>query len=456
LLAAGAILHVQTAAPEFFLLPVTWSGLWGVTRNPWNTKYTPGGSSGGSAASLSAGMATLAIGSDMGGSIRIPAALNGIYGGKPSYGRIASPDASALVPHASPGPLARDARDMVLLQNVMTGPAPGCPAVLRPAITLPLTSASAKELRVAVSLDQGWATLEDDVRKSCLAAVKCLESAGAKCEEIELELGTDDGQLRTAIEKALFSTAIGGDLAELDAEDKRLTSYARRFVKLASEMRPVDSRDAAEEALRMYRILDELVFGRGYDALITATVATTKVVADFDPTQNSLIVSGRPVDRYAGWFLTSIFSLLNWMPVVNVPASLCENGVPCWSSNRVSAIRRCGSGGGGMSVFGGRQADTLRSGIHLAQIAQRRIANRRRRNGDMRGCHSPTFSFAAIPDLAKVGERLLRPASRRPEWRASLRRTVLASSTRPGRDGIRRFGIVFARHVGFRDGNSGK
>jgi amidase len=329
LLAAGAILHVQTAAPEFFLLPVTWSGLWGVTRNPWNTKYTPGGSSGGSAASLSAGMATLAIGSDMGGSIRIPAALNGIYGGKPSYGRIASADASSLVPHASPGPLARDARDMVLLQNVMTGPAPGCPAVLHPAITLPLTSAFAKDLRLAVSLDQGWATLEGDVCECCLDAVKCLESAGAKVEEIDLDLGTDDRQLRTAIEKALFSTAIGGDLAELDAEDKRLTSYARRFVKLASEMRPVDSRDAAEEALRMYRILDELVFGRGYDALITATVATTKVVADFDPTQNSLIVSGRPVDRYAGWFLTSIFSLLNWMPVVNVPAGLCENGVPC-------------------------------------------------------------------------------------------------------------------------------
>jgi amidase len=136
LLEAGAILHVQTTAPELYLIALTWSDLWGVTRNPWNPDCTPGGSSGGSATALAAGMTTLAIGSDMGGSIRIPCALTGLYGSKPAYGRIASPDPSALVPHASPGPLARDFRDLVLLQNVMSGPAPECPAVLRPKLEL--------------------------------------------------------------------------------------------------------------------------------------------------------------------------------------------------------------------------------------------------------------------------------------------------------------------------------
>src|SRR3954454_14107999 len=156
LLAAGAVLHAQTTAPELFLLGVTWSNLWGVTRNPWNLECTPGGSSGGSAAALAAGMATLAIGSDMGGSIRIPCALNGLYGSKPAYGRIASPDPSALVPHASPGPVARDFRDMVMLQNIMSGPAPGCPAVLRPKLELPLEYAR-KPRKLALSIDQSWA-----------------------------------------------------------------------------------------------------------------------------------------------------------------------------------------------------------------------------------------------------------------------------------------------------------
>src|SRR5438874_12356608 len=152
LLAAGAVLHVQTTAPEFFLVGVTWSELWGITRNPWNRTCTPGGSSGGSAASLSAGMATLAVGSDMGGSIRIPSALNGLYGAKPAYGRIASPDPSALVPHASPGPLARHARDLVLLHNVMCGPAEGCPAVVSPRLELPFDAPSKKDFRIALSI----------------------------------------------------------------------------------------------------------------------------------------------------------------------------------------------------------------------------------------------------------------------------------------------------------------
>ncbi|HET6375560.1 MAG TPA: amidase, partial [Methylocella sp.] len=88
LLAAGAVLHAQTTVPEFYFVPVTWSKLWGVTRNPWNLQITPGGSSGGGAASLAAGLATLAMGSDMGGSIRIPSSLCGLFGFKPPHGRV--------------------------------------------------------------------------------------------------------------------------------------------------------------------------------------------------------------------------------------------------------------------------------------------------------------------------------------------------------------------------------
>src|SRR4051794_20627120 len=206
--AEGAVLHIQTTVPEFFLLGVTWSDLWGVTRNPWNPEFTPGGSSGGSAAALAAGIATLALGSDMGGSIRIPAALNGLFGSKPAYGRIASPDPSALVPHASPGPLARDCRDMILLQNIMCGPAPGCPAVVEPKLELPLQPGTGLRWKIALCMDQGWAQIDPDVRANTLAAVKRLEAAGAVVDEVVLDLETSDSRLRETIEKALFSTAI--------------------------------------------------------------------------------------------------------------------------------------------------------------------------------------------------------------------------------------------------------
>jgi amidase len=328
LLEAGAILHVQTTAPELFLVAVTWSDLWGVTRNPWNPAYTPGGSSGGSAAALAAGMATLAIGSDMGGSVRIPCALNGLYGSKPAYGRIASPDPSALVPHSTPGALARDAESLILLQNVMTGPAPGCPAVLRPRLELPHLAPAAREFRVAVSIDQGWATIEPEVRANTLAALKFLEEAGLHIDEIKLPLETSDAQLRATIEKGLFSTAIGGDLVDLKSKKRQMTTYGRHFVTLACEMGPTDARGAAEEALRLYRIIDKCVFEKGYDALITPTIASTRIPANYDPTKDELVINGKKVDSYAGWFLTSLFSLINWMPVVSVPTGLCENNIP--------------------------------------------------------------------------------------------------------------------------------
>ena len=90
---AGAIFHARTATPEFCLLFQTHSRLWGVTRNPWNLETTPGGSSGGSAASLAAGTSTLASGSDIGGSIRQPASMCGLVGFKPPHWRERSPTA---------------------------------------------------------------------------------------------------------------------------------------------------------------------------------------------------------------------------------------------------------------------------------------------------------------------------------------------------------------------------
>ncbi len=85
LLDAGAIMHARTTTPEFSMEFFTWSRQWGVTRNPWNPAITPGGSSGGSGASLASGTSILATGSDIGGSIRVPAALNGIVGFKPIW-----------------------------------------------------------------------------------------------------------------------------------------------------------------------------------------------------------------------------------------------------------------------------------------------------------------------------------------------------------------------------------
>jgi Asp-tRNA(Asn)/Glu-tRNA(Gln) amidotransferase A subunit family amidase len=217
---------------------------------------------------------------------------------------------------------------MILLQNVMSGPAPGCPAVLpREPLTAP-QSRSGHPFRIALSMDQGWARLDTDVRANTLAAAKFLEAAGAVVNEVDLGLETTDFHLRETIEKALFSTAIGAELIDLDTKTDQMTTYGRRFVSLACAMSPLDTRDAAKEALRLYRLVEKAVFDAGYDALISPTVATTRISADYDPTIDAPVIDGKSVDPYSGWFLTSLFSLLNWMPVVTVPTGVAANNVP--------------------------------------------------------------------------------------------------------------------------------
>ncbi|MEX0304910.1 MAG: amidase family protein, partial [Leisingera sp.] len=109
ILQAGGIVHARSTTPEFSCATVTHSRRWGVTRNPWNTAMTPGGSSGGAAAALAAGSATLASGSDIAGSIRIPASCCGVAGYKPPRGRNPVDAPFNLDPYCHTGPMARTA-----------------------------------------------------------------------------------------------------------------------------------------------------------------------------------------------------------------------------------------------------------------------------------------------------------------------------------------------------------
>ena len=121
---AGGIIHARSATPEFCCAAITESRLRGITRNPWNTAFSPGGSSGGSGAALVAGMATLATGSDIGGSIRIPASFCGVVGFNPPDRRVPQMPPFNHDHYCHEGPMARTVGDCRLLDNVMAGPHP--------------------------------------------------------------------------------------------------------------------------------------------------------------------------------------------------------------------------------------------------------------------------------------------------------------------------------------------
>ena len=119
--AAGGIVHIRTATPEFCCTPYCHSRAWGVTRNPWNTQYSPGGSSGGTGAALAAGYAPIGTGSDIGGSIRIPASLSGVAGFKPPWQRVPALPPYNLDQFCHDGPMARTVADCALLEDVIAG-----------------------------------------------------------------------------------------------------------------------------------------------------------------------------------------------------------------------------------------------------------------------------------------------------------------------------------------------
>ena len=193
---AGAILHARSATPEFSCAAFTHSLLWGVTRNPWNPDYTPGGSTGGGAAALAAGTATLANGSDIGGSIRIPASACGVVGFKPTFGRVPQSPPFNLDYYCHNGPLARTVGDCRLFQNVIAGPHKADVASIRPKQRIPALDGDISGWRIAVSMDLGYFEVDSEVQRNTLAAVEVLRGLGAQVETVDLGWSRRRGESR--------------------------------------------------------------------------------------------------------------------------------------------------------------------------------------------------------------------------------------------------------------------
>ena len=186
--AQGAVFFGKTTTPEFGWKPVTDSPLTGITRNPWSLERTPGGSSGGSAAALLTGVCPLAVGTDAGGSIRIPASFCGVFGLKPTFGKVAvyPPSAFGDVSHA--GPMSRMVDDAALMLDAMKGPDP------RDWYSLPddgiayrdrVREGSLQGKRVALSPTLGYHDPTPAVREAVEHAGRVLAELGATVEQAD-------------------------------------------------------------------------------------------------------------------------------------------------------------------------------------------------------------------------------------------------------------------------------
>ena len=319
---AGGVIHIRTTTPEFCCAPYCHSRHWGVTRNPWNTEYSPGGSSGGSGAALAAGYAPLATGSDIGGSIRIPASLSGVIGFKPPWARVPALPPYNLDQYCHDGPLARTVDDCALLQDVISGRhwRDGV-ALANPPQVLGAGS-DVRGLHVALCIRLGDWPLDEGVEANTRAAAAALVAAGAIVEEVALPWTV--GQIWAAAQ-AHFATIMAAGIAAVDeAHGELLSDYTRAFA--AETNAPgLGFYEGLELEGRLWEPLGQL-FERA-DALLCPTMATSGYIAG-QPYLGSMEVGGSMVSHNILGAMTLPFNILSRCAVLSVPSGLAANGVP--------------------------------------------------------------------------------------------------------------------------------
>jgi aspartyl-tRNA(Asn)/glutamyl-tRNA(Gln) amidotransferase subunit A len=322
--AAGAIFVGRTNLPEFAWRGSTDNRLFGETRNPWDLTRTPGGSTGGGAAAVAAGLAPIALGSDGAGSIRIPAAFCGLVGLKPTFGRVPMYPAAGgneLVAHVCP--LARTVSDVALMMNAIAR------YDARDAFALPddgvdhlaacdgtLAPGNAP-LRIAWSPDLGYAPVESETREIVGSAVRAFEELGVKVEEATPQIGDPGWILRT-----LYGGAQAGAHAARPAEQKaqmdpELIAYAEASAgfTVVDHVKAVAARQQMVDTLRRF-------FER-YDLLLTPTLALPAFELGIVGPRE---VAGREV-THLGWTLCYPFNY-SGQPAISVPAGWTKNGLP--------------------------------------------------------------------------------------------------------------------------------
>lgn len=323
---AGAIVVGKTNIPEFGFTFFTTNRIYGVTRNPWDPKRTPGGSSGGSAAAVAAGMVPIATGSDDGGSIRTPAAYTGCFGLKTSFGRTPSSGLAGplpllrMHPIGVSGPLTRSVADAALYLDCVAGAHPCDPDSL-PAPDRSYLQCLQKipaRLKIAFSPTLGYAKVQNDVMHVVEKAVDCFEEMGHRVEIWQKSLPdvADDWFKLVACD---FYAQIQQDLEQNRQELGRSMVASLEGLKSFS----LKDRIAAQKTkTELNRVLWEL-FDQ-FDLLMTPTMPTEAFDAKGPPPGE---IDGVPIPLLGSLAFTYPFNLAG-NPAASVPAGFTEKGLP--------------------------------------------------------------------------------------------------------------------------------
>jgi aspartyl-tRNA(Asn)/glutamyl-tRNA(Gln) amidotransferase subunit A len=316
---AGAVFMGLTTTPEFGWKGVTDSPLTGITRNPWNTDMTPGGSSGGSSAALAAGYAPLALGTDGGGSIRIPAGFTGTFGLKPSFGRVPAFPLSPFGTVAHIGPMTRNVADAALMMNAITRPDN------RDWFSLPFDDRDylkkldrgVKGLRIAFSPDLGYVKVDPEIAAAVKRAVKVLKNLGAKVTVIDPGFADPANCFRV-----LWWSAARNVMSSLSPEKKALLDPA--LADVGEQAAAITVGDIFEANKQRGLLGTQMrLFMESYDVLITPTLPV--------PAFGAGLLQPADPDNHGKWVNWTPFTYpfnLTQQPAASVPCGFTKSGLP--------------------------------------------------------------------------------------------------------------------------------
>jgi aspartyl-tRNA(Asn)/glutamyl-tRNA(Gln) amidotransferase subunit A len=321
--ASGAVLLGKTNTPEFGLQGTTENRLGDPCRNPWNTERTAGGSSGGAGAAVAAGMCPFATGTDGGGSIRNPSSFNGIFGIKPTLGRV--PRAGGLgrpAPNltSQSGPMARNVRDAAILLKVLAGHDSRDPGSMRDSVPdfLAGLDNSVRGLRLAWSTGMGYAAIDPEVASITSTAARVFEELGCTVDDPAFALDNPIPAFLTIFYTGNYT--VYGHLMEECPE--KLSDNARFCFEHGSQATAADYARAIRAVDEMKAKIDDLM--DTYDLLLTPTMA----VPPFPIGQPPDRIDGKDVPPRSSYSpMTRPFNL-SGQPAASVPCGFSSEGLP--------------------------------------------------------------------------------------------------------------------------------
>jgi Asp-tRNA(Asn)/Glu-tRNA(Gln) amidotransferase A subunit family amidase len=342
--AAGAVVVGKTNNPEFCYRGYTDNAVFGLTRNPRDLSRTPGGSSGGAGASVAYGAAPIALGTDGGGSIRIPAAFCGVVGHKPTFGLVPKMPGFRGWPTLSvDGPLTRTVRDAALALSVMAGPHPADSMSYPAPATGP--GGDLGRLRIAVSEDLGWAPVDPVVRHAFRATVDRLADAGAPLVEAH-----PDAPYPTELWNAIALPE--GFASEGPLLDHRgIDDTTREIIEAGRAASAADYLDAQERRRDFTRTWE--TFFDDHDVLLAPSMPVPAFGTDVTGPAE---IDGVPVDPFFDdWCVLALPANLTGQPATAVPTGTSPDGLPVglqvmgprWSDWLTLAVAAELSGGSG-------------------------------------------------------------------------------------------------------------